>query len=70
MNMDLAVGTRVRLSALGALRCARLAGRLGTVIGGSIYARSVSVLFDGNKSRSTIHQDYLEAIPLRLECVE
>ena len=60
MKSDLTVGVRVRISALGALRCARLANKTGTIVGGSVYANSVSVLFDGNRSRTTIHREYVE----------
>ena len=60
MKSYLSVGVRVRISALGASRCVRLANKTGTVVGGSVYANSVSVLFDGNRSRTTIHRDYVE----------
>lgn len=62
MKSDLSIGVRVRMSRLGASRCARLAEKTGTIVGGSVYANSVSVLFDGNKSPSTICGDYLEVI--------
>lgn len=55
-------GDRVRVSALGASRCARLAGKMGTVVGGSVYASSFQVRFDGNKCASTLHRDYLEVL--------
>lgn len=60
---DLSVGVRVRLSALGASRCARLANKTGIIVGGSVYTNSVSVLFDGNRSRTTIHREYVEVMP-------
>jgi hypothetical protein len=63
MKSDFSLGDRVRLSALGAIRCPRLAGRTGTVVGRSIYVNSVAVLLDGNKSPGTIHGAYLEAVP-------
>lgn len=63
MKSDLSVGVRVRLSALGASRCARLANKTGIIIGGSVYTGSVSVLFDGNRSRTTIHRKYVEVMP-------
>ena len=62
MKSDLSVGVRVRISALGASRCVRLANKTGTVVGGSVYANSVSVLFDGNRSRTTIHREYVEVM--------
>lgn len=57
MNRDFAIGDRVQISELGASRCPRLAGRAGVVVGRSIYTKSVSVQFDGNKSKSTFHKD-------------
>jgi hypothetical protein len=54
------LGDRVRVSALGALRCPRLAGKIGTVVGRSIYKTSFSVRIDGNKTSSTIYGDYIE----------
>ena len=62
MTLEIAIGNRVGMSALGAERCPGLAGKLGTVIGGSVYNNSVSVRFDGNKSSITLHQSYLEVI--------
>jgi hypothetical protein len=62
MKQGLLIGDRVRISALGASRCPRLANKTGTIVGGSIYACSVSVLIDGNKTSSTFHRDYLEAV--------
>ena len=71
MKSDFAIGDRVRMTRLGASRCMRLADRMGTIVGGSVYANSVSVRFDGNKSSSTLHLDYLEVIvkadPVELE---
>jgi hypothetical protein len=61
-KFDFSIGDRVEMSALGASRCPRRANQKGTVVGRSIYVNSVGVLFDGNKSSSTVHCDYLEAI--------
>ena len=62
MKQELSIGDRVRISVLGASRCPRLASKSGTIVGGSVYTSSVSVRFDGNKSASTFHRDYVEAI--------
>ena len=62
MNPDLSVGVRIRMSALGALRCARLAKKTGTIVGGSVHVNSVRVLFDGNRSPTTIHCEYVEVM--------
>ena len=56
------IGDRVQMSALGTSRCPRLANKTGTIVGLSVYVNSVSVQFDGNKSQSTFHCDYLEVI--------
>jgi hypothetical protein len=63
MKPDITIGSRVRMSPLGAERCPSLAGKIGTVVGGSVYNNSFSVRFDGNKSSTTLHQNYLEVIP-------
>ena len=62
MKSEFSLGDRVRISALGAIRCPRLAGKTGTVVGRSIYVNSVAVLLDGNKSPRTIHGAYLEML--------
>lgn len=62
MTQELSIGDRVRISALGATRCPRLASKSGTIVGRSIYTSSVSVRFDGNRSASTFHRDYIEVI--------
>jgi hypothetical protein len=62
MKRDFSLGDRVRLSALGALRCPRLAGKVGTVVGRSVYVNSVAVILDGTTSRRTIHCAYLEVL--------
>jgi ribosomal protein L21E len=62
MKSDFSLGDRVRISALGATRSPRLAGKTGTVVGRSIFVSSVAVLLDGNKSPTTIHGSYLEAV--------
>jgi ribosomal protein L21E len=67
MKQGLLLGDRVQISARGALRCPRLAGKTGTVVGRSIYVNSFSVRIDGNKTASTFHRDYLEeALALEL----
>jgi hypothetical protein len=62
MKLDITIGSRVRMSALGAERCPRLAENVGTVVGGSIYKNSVSIRFDGKKSSVTLHRDYIEGL--------
>jgi hypothetical protein len=63
MTSDFSIGDRVQLSALGASRCRRLADKTGTIVGqSSVYVNCARVLLDGNKSPTTVHRDYLEAI--------
>src|SRR6478735_928932 len=62
MKRDITIGSRVRMSSLGAKRCPSLAGKIGTVVGGSVYNNSFSIRFDGNKSSTTLHHNYLEVI--------
>jgi hypothetical protein len=50
------------MSPLGAKRCKRLAKKTGIVTGGSVYSNSISVTFDGNRTPSTLHRDYIERI--------
>ncbi len=60
MKPDFTIGDRVRMTARGASRCIRLADRMGTIVGRSIYANSVSVRFDGILFH--FGPDYLEMI--------
>ena len=56
------IGTRIKMSELGALRCPRIAKKCGVVIGGSQNPSSVNVRLDGNRSPTSLHSDYLEPI--------
>lgn len=56
------LGTRFRMSKLGAARCPRLSQKQGIVIGGSRNPSSVLVQFDGNATPTSLHRDYLEEI--------
>lgn len=63
MTSDFSIGDRIQISALGALRCPRLADKAGTIVGrSSIYVNCARVLLDGNKSPISVHCDYLDAI--------
>ena len=52
---------RVRMSALGAIRCPNLAGREGFV-GTGRYRSTFRVMFDGFKSATSLHSTYIETI--------
>jgi len=67
MKRDFSLGDRVTLSSLGAVRCPRLAGKIGTVVGWGVYVNSVVIILDGSKSRRTIHSAYLERFLEHLE---
>ena len=54
------IGDRVKMSALGAARCPRLAFKSGTIIGFTKYNGSLTVRFDGNRSATSIHRTYLQ----------
>jgi hypothetical protein len=57
---EFGIGERIKMSPLGAARCPRLAHKIGTAIGFTYYKRSVAVIFDGNKTSTSIHIDYIE----------
>jgi hypothetical protein len=50
------------MSALGAARSPRLAKKEGTIVGGSRLNSSIRVLFDGSKSPTSLHRDYVEQL--------
>jgi hypothetical protein len=54
--------TRVRMSALGAARCPKFAGREGVVIGSGRYRSTVRIMFDGFKSPTSLHSSYIEPV--------
>jgi hypothetical protein len=62
------IGNRFRMSHLGSARSPILARKEGIIVGEGRYYRSVRVQFDGNKSPTTLHCDYIELIPLKTDC--
>jgi hypothetical protein len=60
----IAIGLRVRMSALGAARCPRLADKEGIIVGEGRYSNSLRILFDGSKLPVSLHRDYIEQITL------
>jgi hypothetical protein len=56
------IGVRVKMSSLGATRCPRLAGREGVVVGGGQYQSAIRIIFDGSKSPTSLHEDYIEPV--------
>jgi hypothetical protein len=58
----IAIRMRVKMSALGSARCPRLADKEGVIVGGGRFQSSIRVLFDGSKSPTSLHRDYVEQI--------
>jgi hypothetical protein len=58
----ISVGSRVKLSALGAARCPRIAEKQGVVVGVGRYSNSLRVLLDGSKLPVSLHRDYLDEV--------
>ena len=56
---------RVKLSALGAMRCPNLAGRTGVIIGTGLYRSTFRIMFDGFKAPTSLHSTYIE--PMTVE---
>ena len=50
------------MSALGAERSPVLALKVGTVAGVRSDGRTIFVRFDGNRTTTTLHRDYIEPI--------
>jgi hypothetical protein len=53
------VGVRFKMSELGAIRCPKLADKIGTIVGKSGRNTAIAVLFDGNKTATYLHKDYI-----------
>jgi len=53
---------RIRMSALGAVRCPNLAGREGVVVGAGRYRSTVRIMFDGFRSPTSLHRSYIEPV--------
>jgi hypothetical protein len=50
------------MSALGAVRCPKFAGREGVIIGYGRYRSTVRIMFDGFKSPISLHSTYVEPV--------
>jgi hypothetical protein len=58
---DFLVGDRVRLSELGIARSPKIKARSGVVVAlPRLNGNAIGVLFDGNKTVTTLHRSYLE----------
>jgi hypothetical protein len=56
------VGTRFKMSELGAERCPELAGQTGIVVDVSPRTTGVTVQFDGAKRPTCLHRDFISLI--------
>jgi hypothetical protein len=63
-EIQLQAGDRIKLSALGAERCPRLAGKVGTLVSRKPNSRTLTVRFDGNRTTTSLHLDYVEQIEI------
>ncbi len=60
IQLALEIGSRVRLTELGRLRCPRFPNQPGIVVGYSRFNSAVQVRFEGRKSSVVLHADYVE----------
>ena len=56
------VGTRFKMSEVGAARCQELADRSGIVIDVSPRTTGITVLFDGARRPTCLHRDFISPI--------
>jgi hypothetical protein len=56
-----AVGTRFKISKLGAVRCPNLANKIGIVVGLSRRNTGITVLFDGDRRPTCLHMGYISS---------
>ncbi|MBR1237867.1 hypothetical protein [Bradyrhizobium sp. AUGA SZCCT0182] len=61
-QIEIAIGDRFKMSTLGAARCPRLAAKGGVIVGGGQYPCTIRVIFDGCKSPTALHRDYIEPV--------
>jgi hypothetical protein len=55
-----AIGSRIRLSALGMERCSKLKSPTGMIVGANRICTSFRILIDGRKLPITLHATYIE----------
>ena len=57
----IAVGTRFKISKVGAVRCPNLADKIGIVVGLSRRTTGITVLFDGDRRPTCLHMGYISS---------
>ena len=50
------------MSALGSVRSPLLVRKVGTIVGRRRHSSAIFVRFDGNKTATMLHRDYVEPI--------
>jgi hypothetical protein len=60
--VNIAIGARFKINELGAVRCPALAGKVGTVVALGNRNTGITVLFDGVRSPTCLHRDYISAL--------
>ena len=58
----IAVGSRFKISKLGAVRCPNLADKIGIVVGLGRHNTGITVLFDGDRRPTCLHMGYISSI--------
>ena len=59
---EIVVGTRFKMSELGAERCPELAGQTGVVVDVSPRTTGVTVQFDGARRATCLHRDFISPV--------
>ena len=59
----IAVGSRFKISKLGAVRCPNLADKIGIVVGLGRHNTGITVLFDGDRRLTCLHVGYISSTP-------
>ena len=59
---EIVVGTRFKMSELGAERCPELAGQTGVVVDVSPRTTGVTVQFDGARRPTCLHRDFISPV--------
>ena len=57
----IAVGTRFKISELGAVRCPNLAKKVGVVVGLSRQTTGITVLFDDDARPTCLYRGYISS---------
>ncbi|TYL69946.1 hypothetical protein [Bradyrhizobium cytisi] len=57
----IAVGTRFKISELGAVRCPNLANKIGIVVGLSRQNTGITVLLDGDARPTCLYRGYISS---------